>query len=496
MAERSDFPAGGDALSASLGEALPPMTWDELLTPQRRRERRPPAAGEAENAFEKDYQRIVSSASFRRLQDKTQVFPLDQSDFVRTRLTHSLEVSSLAKSLGKLVAQELYFLGKARELGPLRVQELCDVLLCAGLIHDIGNPPFGHYGETTIRDWFARHMERLEFYGKTLAEALGPQRRADFLRFEGNAQALRLLDKLHFLVDDSGMNLSLSLLGIIVKYPFASTEHAGADAGRTGKIGYFQAEEALFADIAAATGTRGRSHPLSLVLEAADDIAYRTADVEDAYQKGRFSFGQLQDALAENRRVKAAEAPIAALYREKLGELAALRERAKREGIHKPEQYAVQNFLVRLRNHMLRDCAERFGQRYEAIMLGGDDRPLAAGTFSGLMLDVLGDVAYDFVFSSKRIVQMEIAANTIIGGLLDKFVPACLYWDTGEHLSSLEPRLMSIISDNYRACYHRHAEGQDAETRLYLRLLLVTDYICGMTDHFAKRLYQQLNGIG
>ena len=141
---------------------------------------------------------------------------------------------------------------------------------------------------------------------------------------------------------------------------------------------------------------------------------------------------------------------------------------------------------------MHKDCAQSFAGNYAAIMSGQLEGGLAQACISGLLLDVLGDVAYDYVFSSKQIIQMEIAANTIVGGLLDKFVPACIDWDTAGKQSSLEPRLLSIISDNYRACYHRFAEGQDEETRLYLRLLLVTDYICGMTDHFAKKMYQQL----
>lgn len=470
-----------------------PMNWAELLTPLRFRARNHVLAEEVESSFEKDYQRIISSASFRRLQDKTQVFPLDQSDFVRTRLTHSLEVSALAKAMGKSIAQELYFLSLAPELDAPQVQALCDALLAAGLIHDIGNPPFGHYGETTVRDWFARNLGILQFEGKKLSDVLSPQRQADFLYFEGNAQALRLLSKLHFLVDDKGMNLSFATLGTIIKYPFSSTDvdkHSGSS--RSAKMGYFEAETDLFTAIQEATGTDGRTHPLALVLEAADDISYRTADIEDAYAKGRFSFGQLLSALGENPRLAETSEALRLLFMEQLAGLEALFKEARVQKIHKPEQYALQNWLVRLRALMHKDCAQSFAMSYAAIMAGDFTATLAEGRISGLLLDVLGDIAYDFVFSSKQIVQMEIAANTIIGGLLDMFVPACIDWDTGRKQSSLEPRLMSIISDNYRACYHRYAAGQDEETRLYLRLLLVADYISGMTDHFAKKMFQQL----
>lgn len=470
-----------------------PMSWDELLTPVRFRARNNVLPEEVESSFEKDYQRIISSASFRRLQDKTQVFPLDQSDFVRTRLTHSLEASSLAKALGKSIAQELYFRSLAPELSAQHVQSICDVLLAAGLIHDIGNPPFGHYGETTIRDWFFRHLDSLEFDKTPLTELLNPQRQLDFLHFEGNAQALRLLSKLHFLVDDKGMNLSFATLGTSIKYPLSSTEiDIENGSAREEKMGYFEAESDLFNAIQEATGTYGRMHPLALVLEAADDICYRTADIEDAYAKGRFSFGQLIDALLENQRVKDASDTLYQLYQAQVSVLEELFLEAKIRKLHKPEQYALQNWLVRQRSILQNDCAQSFAENYEKIMCGQFTTSLAHARISGLILDVLGDIAYDYVFSSKQIVQMEVAANTIIGGLLDKFIPACIDWDTGKTQSSLEPRLMSIISDNYRACYHRYAENQDEPTRLYLRLLLVTDYVCGMTDHFAKKMYQQL----
>ena len=469
------------------------MNWDELLTPLRFRARHHVQAEEVESSFEKDYQRIIASASFRRLQDKTQVFPLDQSDFVRTRLTHSLEVSALAKAMGKSIAQELYFLGVAPELTTSHVQSLGDVLLAAGLIHDIGNPPFGHYGETTIRDWFARNLGVLSFDGRPLAEVLNRQRQLDFLHFEGNAQALRLLSKLHFLVDDNGMNLSFATLGSILKYPYSSTAVDKINGRhREAKIGYFAAEADLFSAIQEATGTWGRTHPLALVLEAADDISYRTADIEDAYAKGRFSFGQLLDALHANERVESVDDGTKQLFLEQVKAMEQLFTEAKHKKLHKPEQYALQNWLVSLRALMHKDCAQSFAVNYSAIMIGQYEGTLAHARISGLLLDVLGDIAYEYVFSSKQIIQMEIAANTIIGGLLDKFVPAGIDWDTDRKQSSLEPRLMSIISDNYRACYHRFAEGQDEETRLYLRLLLVTDYISGMTDHFAKKMYQQL----
>ena len=179
------------------------MEWDTLLSTQRMREGKSKKnfkSTDLRSEFEKDYHRIIGSASFRRLQDKTQVFPLDKSDFIRTRLTHSLEVASLGKSLGQNIGENIL---SCRKDGGFTVQmkeDICHILECAGLIHDIGNPPFGHFGETAIREWFERNLPQLLFRGERV-EKLTPQMREDFYHFEGNAQALRLVTKLHYLVD-------------------------------------------------------------------------------------------------------------------------------------------------------------------------------------------------------------------------------------------------------------------------------------------------------
>ena len=152
------------------------MEWSRLLSPERiRGVKQRAGSGDLRTEFEKDYHRIIGSASFRRLQDKTQVFPLDKSDFIRTRLTHSLEVSSFAKSLGQSVSQRIIQEGKDAAFLPSYQADICDILQCAGLLHDIGNPPFGHFGETVIREWFQEHMPRLCFKGSPLTELLTEQ---------------------------------------------------------------------------------------------------------------------------------------------------------------------------------------------------------------------------------------------------------------------------------------------------------------------------------
>ncbi|MFR7442847.1 MAG: HD domain-containing protein [Sellimonas intestinalis] len=150
---------------------------------------------------------MIGSASFRRLQDKTQVFPLDQSDFVRTRLTHSLEVSSFAKSLGQNIGEYILAYGKDPEFTPQMKEDICNILLCAGLIHDIGNPPFGHFGETTIREWFEEHLDHIFFQGKPLSEVLTPENERISIAPKETLQAFRLVTKLRYLVDETGMRL-------------------------------------------------------------------------------------------------------------------------------------------------------------------------------------------------------------------------------------------------------------------------------------------------
>src|SRR5699024_10589938 len=201
------------------------MEWRTLLSAKREREgAHKLRSSDLRSEFEKDYHRIIGSASFRRLQDKTQVFPLDKSDFIRTRLTHSLEVSSLGKSLGQNIGENILKFRKNSGFTLKMKEDISHILECAGLIHDIGNPPFGHFGEVAIREWFERNLPRLSFCGQSVEAMMSEAMKQDFYHFEGNAQALRLVSRLHYLVDEHGMNLTYALLNTIIKYPVASTE--------------------------------------------------------------------------------------------------------------------------------------------------------------------------------------------------------------------------------------------------------------------------------
>ena len=474
------------------------MNWEQLLSTKRSRgasnKNKYTTSTDLRSEFEKDYHRIIGSASFRRLQDKTQVFPLDKSDFIRTRLTHSLEVSSLAKSLGQNIGENILVYRKDSGFTPGMKEDICSILQCAGLIHDIGNPPFGHFGETAIREWFERNLPVLSYHGQPVDKVLTPQMRQDFYNFEGNAQALRLVTKLHFLVDEQGMNLTYALLNTIVKYPVSSV---GIDKQsgniKDKKMGYYFADEDIFEEIAAQTGTNGLRHPLTFILEAADDIAYKTADIEDAFIKGFITYYSLLEELKELQEQYAGGARSAFRPAEKLEDLY---RRGKEKHVNDPEEYAIKNWIVRVQGFLISCATYGFTSHYEAIMEGTYAYDLFHQTFAEKLMELLGDMAFRKVFTSETIYRMEVAEAAMIDFLMDKFVTAVIHYDDpGEKLSSIDLRMVSFISSNYKNAYHYHAEGKPDIERLYLRLLLVTDYICGMTDSYAKRLYQELKAI-
>ncbi|MFV0528562.1 MAG: dGTP triphosphohydrolase, partial [Lachnospiraceae bacterium] len=346
------------------------MKWDDLLSARRvgmYANSSNKRGNDLRSEFEKDYHRIIGSASFRRLQDKTQVFPLDKSDFIRTRLTHSLEVSSFAKSLGQNIAQyiiqnklDLTFTEKTKE-------DISSILSSAGLIHDIGNPPFGHFGESVIREWFVKNLPSLRFMETPLTKCLNKQMLMDLVHFEGNAQVLRLVGKLHFLVNENGMNLTYGLLNTIIKYPVSSARidvNSGTIINK--KMGYFYAEKSLFDEISQSTTTNGCRHPLTYILEAADDIAYTTADVEDAYKKGFITYDRLLEDLktAQSRYAKQDDGLDA------LGMLLKQYETGCLRGISDPKLYAVQNWVVRLQSALIFSATYGFTSNYHAIMDG------------------------------------------------------------------------------------------------------------------------------
>ena len=472
------------------------MNWKNILCEDRIRQfSKSTSSRDLRTEFEKDYHRIISSAAFRRLQDKTQVFPLDKNDYVRTRLTHSLEVSSFARSLGQSVGQSIINNNLSSDFSYEQRESISDILECAGLIHDIGNPPFGHFGESAIQDWCKNNFVKLTFKEKKIDEILSDEQKNDFYHFEGNAQALRVVSKLHFLVDENGMNLTKALLSTIIKYPVNSTgidKYSGNI--RTKKMGYFDADKDIFENVDASVGSNGNRNPLTYLLEAADDIAYLTADIEDSLKKGMISLDTL--ILEINKRISKSQNKEAADFAGQcLEKLNKKYEKATDKNLSEPDVYAIENWMVIVQGQVLQLVTDCFVDNYESIMAGTFAKSLIEESKAGLLMNILGDSACKYTFTSKPIYKLEIAADTILNFLLDKFMKAILYYDTDEKLSVVDKKIISMISRDYMHIYHYYSEGKSESDRLYLRLLLVTDYICGMTDSFAKNLYQEFNGL-
>ena len=471
------------------------MTWERLLSPKRSREIVRNNANDVRSEFRKDYHRIIGSASFRRLQDKTQVFPLDRGDFVRTRLTHSLEVSSFAGSLGDTVFRRLIAEGHD-EITPEMREACCDILECAGLIHDIGNPPFGHFGEYTIRDWFAANLSGLSFLGQPVEALLTEQMKGDLLNFEGNAQALRVLTKLHFLIDKHGMNLTYALLNTIIKYPVSSL---GIDKKsgniKDKKMGYYYTEEKLYREISSATGAVDCRYPLTFLLEAADDIAYKTADIEDAVKKGMISYNELLNELKSDRYASecGSEAQKKLLF-DAAERLVHCFEKAVEKGMPSPEENAVQNWTVSMQGVLIYSAVDSFVENYNAVMDGTMRTELLAASSAAVLADALSDIAFRYAFQSREILKIELSVATMMDFLLNKLTGAALRFDTPQERIT-DKKLISVISENYLKICRMECEGKSEAEQAYHRLMLVTDYVCGMTDSFARELYREIIGI-
>lgn len=477
------------------------MNWEALLSTQKlgNDEKEPEEFSRYPmNEFEKDYNKIVSSSAFRRLQDKTQVFPLDKSDFIRTRLTHSIEVSTVARQLGIMLSKNRTQYRPA-DINAEAAEGISSVLLCAGLLHDLGNPPFGHFGETTIGDWFKKHLDDIRYKKKPLREWLTPQMARDLENFEGNAQALRILAKARY---HSGINLSAAVISTLVKYP---TDSCSFDKDspdiKKHKLGYFAAEEETLRTLSQITGTMDAGnnlcrHPLTYMLEAADDIAYATADLEDAFKKNLFTLDEFTDFYENSydaSKIAAHQSPE--YYTKQL----ILDLKKRRESMK--DSAAFGTWLNYTRRWLMFVAIYRFSKSYGEIKDGTYKQDLFYDTNHSLTIKILKKAMPAFVFDSADILKLELSSETILSFLLQKFVNAALYFDAeyadeehGYVQTKADKKYFSIFSENYKQDYinaKTHKEGYD----LYLRLLMVTDYISGMTDTYAQTLYRELSGI-
>ena len=439
------------------------LDWQRLLPDSRDGVSADHAPG-ARSPFQRDHDRILFSGPFRRLADKTQVFPLPIDDHVHSRLTHSLEVATIGRSLGTLVGSRLVEAGvtlpasrDARDVG--------DCVAAACLAHDLGNPPFGHVGERAIREYFARHAPA------GLLDDLGERERGDLLRFEGNAQAFRILTRLEQPWRKRGLGLTHATLGAFMKYPCTSDVPAAKPPGRSAKKHGLMAQEVeTWSRAADAMGLARRApqrdhwprHPLAFLTEAADDVAYLLLDLEDGFRLKHVS-----------------EADYLRLVRPLAGE-SGTSDDATRKLPGRGDQLDRAGWLrARAIDTLIHQLAEAFMARMDAILEGTFDDELKK---SIPLADALKDVEKACIqqcYEARDVLKMELAGAEAIQGLLEIFVGALLEPGTlrGEH----QRRLRSMVIS-------------DAGSR-YEQLVRITDHVAGMTDNYAVRLYRELRGM-
>lgn len=444
------------------------------------------------NEFERDYDRIMNSSSLRRLQDKAQVFPLQESDFIRTRLTHSMEVSAIARSFGVWI--EKWLIEVKGNLNTKNYGKIPAILATAGLVHDLGNPPFGHYGEDVIKNWFKKYFKENKEIDLT------PEQKNDFINFDGNAQGIRILTSLQFLNDKFGINFTYGTLSVLLKYPFDSSNEY---AIKNKKFGFFQKDIEIGQQIIQETvKLRGIRNPLTYFLEAADDIAYLGSDVEDGVKKKIIPWEKVfeYNIIGENKY------GIYGVYKNEIDQLRVKHDKAKNGGFPDYLLTSVQNFKVWAQSTMIREVKEVFVDNYEQIMNGefGHEEFLKKTKNAYRLQDLLEDLLYEFIFPNKEVLSLELVGDSIISELLTMFIKECIFDEENDFEKKSKPKsgkLFRMISENFifvhllNDDFEKPVKGRIKDLDTYSKLLLVTDFISGMTDSYALDLHQKLKGV-
>lgn len=448
------------------------MTWPQLLCAERLGRNRPGTTQHpARSEYRRDSDRITFSTAFRRLQDKTQVFPLADNDYVRTRLTHSLEVSSVGRSLGARVGTEIC----ARHgLGHIHGSDFGEIVAAAALAHDLGNPPFGHSGEDAIRHWYATSQVAAAAHAEFTAA-----QHEDFHRFEGNAQGFRLITRLQMPDNPGGLQLTCATLGAFTKYPLESSVpdrsvHRGASAK---KFGFYQSEREHFSEVAERCGLRRRAadcawwarHPLAFLVEAADDICYRVVDFEDGHRLGHLPFDEVRDCLLslipEGHRPK---------------RLAEAQSNARRVQI-------LRGIAI---GAAIDACAEAFLAHEDDLLRGDFDQPLIDATPQREAWNHIQQRSIETIYATPRGVEIESAGFEVLGGLLEIFVSALNdLARPNSRPSSRSKKLLQLLPAE------SIGPNRIPDPDPYQRLLKITDFVSGMTDTYAVSLYRKVRGI-
>ena len=429
------------------------MEWYRLLNLENRDEKK-----SHRTPFDRDFDRIIFSYPFRKLQDKTQVHPLPEQDFVHNRLTHSLEVSSVGRSLGKEAGVQLLarhsFLSDSISANDFGV-----ITASASLAHDIGNPPFGHSGEDAISDYFISNAKKYMNHFSELEWS-------DLCSFEGNAQGFRLLNKSGY----QGLKLTSPTLAAFTKYPRPSKVEDRLRPRRSQKkYGYFQTEANTFHELTdqlgliALTENQWVRHPLAFLVEAADDICYNIIDLEDGYNLGLMSHSETIDLMA---------GIIGDAYKpEKLRSIPS-----------KIEQIALLRALAI--GKLIKESVSLFLDNEEGILSGEFDTALADLIPSANILAEIKEISIAKIYRAKEVLEIEAAGFNIVHTLLDSFVPATVGHDT----SNKDKIRFRLLPEDIMY------EIKNADTT-YSAVRCLLDFISGMTDRNAMSLYRKITGI-
>ena len=438
------------------------MNWEALLSLRRHGDTTKRIRKEQDEirlGFEVDYDRIVFSSYFRSLQDKTQVIPFSKTDFVHTRLTHSLEVSVVARSLGRLAGKELLKRHPhLQEIHGYQPNDFGAIVAAAALAHDIGNPPFGHSGEKAIGHYFESGE------GKQFQAQLTKEEYEDLCRFEGNANGFKLLTE-SMEGTPGGLRLSYATLGAYMKYPKGSLPRKPTAHVADKKFGYFQSEKKFFAEIARemelTKGTGNNRHPLAFLVEAADDICYTIIDFEDAINLGNIAEDHALEQLINlvRHNIKTETYSILSTTSERLAYLRSL---------------AI--------GTLIKDCVEKFMDHEQEILAGTLSTSLTdLSSFKPQIDDILA-LTIENLYRHPDVVHKEIAGYKILKEVLDAIITASVNDLNGQDNSydrlilQLLPRELLVSSD------------------LYDRLLASCGFVASLTDTKAVELFEIING--
>lgn len=439
------------------------MDWETLLCRERLGK---PVASDDElgrTPFHKDHDRVIFSGAFRRLGKKTQVHPVSSNDHIHTRLTHSLEVGCVGRSLGMRVGEML----RSEMPDWCQPADLGVIVQAACLAHDIGNPPYGHSGEDAIRHWFRQAEQR------GMLDQLSDAEKQDFLHFEGNAQGFRVLTQIEYHQAEGGMRLTYATLGAYLKYPWTA-QHANDLGYKKHKFGCYQAEFPLLQQIAGKLGLpalgphRWARHPLVYLVEAADDICYGLIDLEDGLEMDLLAYAEVERVLLDL-----------------VGD--DLPETYRQLGPNDSQRRRLAILRGKAIEHLVNAAAQAFIDQQPALLAGELQGDLVEHMPPAARNCVLTakDMARKRIFQDKRKTLHEIGAYSTLETLLEAFCSAVNELHAGQNLSFKHQRILDLIG-------HTIPQADWPPYRSYLRVL---DFIAGMTDLYAADMAAQIRGI-